>query len=303
MPEIFGAALMGGGSGPAYAAIGVTYPAGATCTCSYGGKTLTAKDTSGRDLFLVPTAGQWLVKATSQTQEAEDTVSITTQGQVASVTLAFFSATIQVTFPTDCTSVTCTKGDTVLSVPSGELSKGGYTFSVHEAGEWTVSCTDGTNTASKAVSITAEGQSESVTLSYELVAFLNGVTDPAVGGWTGGTVTSNVLRFNPGGGSSGSVRSNNELELRGFTKITFHVKNLTSQDSSLSKVGISSNNTNDSNFITSATMPTGGGAWSTSDVTKVIDITSVDSGYIKIYGKSSNSTAMLQLDIDKILLE
>ena len=81
---IYGAALMGGGSGPAFAAIGAIYPVGAVCTCSYNGQTLTAKDTSGRALFLVPSAGQWLVKATNGGQEVEDTVSITTQGQVAS---------------------------------------------------------------------------------------------------------------------------------------------------------------------------------------------------------------------------
>lgn len=89
MPEIFGAALMGGGSGRAYAAIGAIYPAGATCTCSYGGKTIAAKDTSGRALFLVPSAGQWLVKATNGGREVEDTVSITTQGQVETVTLTY----------------------------------------------------------------------------------------------------------------------------------------------------------------------------------------------------------------------
>lgn len=86
---IYGAALMGGGSGPAFAAIGAIYPVGAVCTCSYNGQTLTAKDTSGRALFLVPSAGQWLVKATNGGQEVEDTVSITTQGQVASVTLRY----------------------------------------------------------------------------------------------------------------------------------------------------------------------------------------------------------------------
>lgn len=302
MPDIFGTSISAGGSGQVYAAIGVIYPAGVTCTCSYGGKTLTAKDTSGRALFLVPTAGQWLVKATSQTQEAEDTVSITTQGQVASVTLAFFAATIICVFPTDCTSVTCTKDSTALNVPSGSLPSGSYIFNVTEDGEWVLYATNGEREKSITVNVTEE-IAYTVTLSFELMAFLNGTTDPAVGGWTGGTVTSSVLRFNPGGGSSGSVRSNNELDLRGFTKITFHVKRLDSQDSSSSKVGISSTNANDSSFITSATMPTGSGAWSTSDVTKVIDITSVDSGYIKIYGKSSNSSAMLQLDIDKILLE
>lgn len=91
---IYGAALMAGGSGPAFAAIGAIYPVGAVCTCSYNGQTLTAKDTSGRALFLVPSAGQWLVKATNGGQEVEDTVSITTQGQVASVTLSYWDGTI-----------------------------------------------------------------------------------------------------------------------------------------------------------------------------------------------------------------
>ena len=208
-------------------------------------------------------------------------------------------AIIGVTYPTGSVC-TCTDGTKTLTLKD---TSGLGIFLIPYAATWTVSCTDGTKTASKAVIITTEGQSESVTLTYELVAFLNGVTDPAVGGWTNGTVTGSVLRFNPGNGYSGRACSNNELDLRGFTKITFHVKDLTSQDNSLSKVGISSNNTNDSKFITSATMPTGGGAWSTSDVTKVIDITSVDSGYIKIYGSSSNSTASLHIDIDKILLE
>lgn len=78
MPEIFGAALMGGGSGPAYAAIGVTYPEGATCTCSLGSKTLTAPDTSGQALFIVPTAGQWVVTISQSGQEPKsETVAVT----------------------------------------------------------------------------------------------------------------------------------------------------------------------------------------------------------------------------------
>lgn len=217
-------------------------------------------------------------------------------------------AVIAVTYPEGSTCGITTDPSGFSDVIYAKDTSGYWLFTVPYAGNWYVASYTGDisnpdKITYKVVGITTEGQSESVTLSYELVAFLNGVTDPAVGGWTGGTITSNVLRFNPGGGYSGRVCSNNELDLRGFTKITFHVKKLDSQDNSSSKVGISSTNANNSSFITSATMPTGGGAWSTSDVTKVIDITSVDSGYIKIYGSSSNSTAMLKLDIDKILLE
>lgn len=187
MPEIFGAALMGGGSGPTFAAIGAIYPAGAICTCSYNGQTLTAKDTSGRALFLVPSAGQWLVKATNGGQEVEDTVSITTQGQVASVTLAFFSATIQATFPADCTSVVCTLGEIILSVPSGSLASGSYTFTVPSAGEWTLTATSSTATepATATVNVTEE-TSYTVILSFDTYLFKagtglgNGVTIDAL---------------------------------------------------------------------------------------------------------------------------
>lgn len=301
MPDIFGTSISAGGSGQVYAAIGVIYPAGATCTCSYGGKTLTAKDTSGRALFLVPTAGQWLVKATSQTQEAEDTVSITTQGQVASVTLAFFAATITCVFPTDCTSVTCTKDSTALNVPSGSLPSGSYIFNVTEDGEWVLYATNGEREKSITVNVTEE-IAYTVTLSFELMAFLNGTTDSAVGGWSGASVKGSVLIFNPGNGNSGSASSNNKLDLRSFTKITFHINKISSQDYSSSSVGIGAVKTGGS-FVASAAMPTGAGAYATTNVTKVIDITNVDSGYIKIYGSSSNSSAQLRLDIDKILLE
>jgi len=82
----------GGGSGSvgsAFAAIGVTYPAGSTCTCTNGTKTLKAKDTSGQALFLIPSAGTWTVKATNGTKTASKAVSITRQYQTASVTLLF----------------------------------------------------------------------------------------------------------------------------------------------------------------------------------------------------------------------
>ena len=72
-----------------YAVIGVTYPSGSTCTCTNGSKTLTAKDTSGKALFVIPYAGTWTVKAVSGSNTASKAVSITTDGQVATVALSF----------------------------------------------------------------------------------------------------------------------------------------------------------------------------------------------------------------------
>lgn len=79
----------GGGGGDTYAFIVVTYPAGSTCTCAKGGKTLTAKDTSGTWAFQVPEAGTWTVTSTDGTNTASTTVVIDTEGQSESVELLY----------------------------------------------------------------------------------------------------------------------------------------------------------------------------------------------------------------------
>ena len=72
-----------------YAVISVTYPSGSTCTCTNGSKTLKAKDTSGKAMFIIPTKGTWTVKAVKGSQSASKAVSITAEGQVATVELAY----------------------------------------------------------------------------------------------------------------------------------------------------------------------------------------------------------------------
>lgn len=72
-----------------YAVISVTYPSGSTCTCTNGSKTLTAKDTTGKALFVIPSAGTWTVKAVKGSQSASKAVKITAEGQVATVTLSY----------------------------------------------------------------------------------------------------------------------------------------------------------------------------------------------------------------------
>ena len=72
------------GGGIPYAVIGVTYPSGSVCTCTNGTLTLTAKGTGGKAIFVIPSAGTWTVKA----------VSITAEGQAATVTLVYWDGTI-----------------------------------------------------------------------------------------------------------------------------------------------------------------------------------------------------------------
>lgn len=79
----------GGGTSKAYAAIGVSYPEGSTCTCTDGAKTLKLKNTSGQGIFLIPYAATWTVTAVSGSKSTSKTVSITAGGQVETVTLTF----------------------------------------------------------------------------------------------------------------------------------------------------------------------------------------------------------------------
>lgn len=77
------------GGGTPYAVIGVTYPSGSVCTCTNGTLTLTAKDTTGRALFVIPYAGTWTVKAVNGNKSKSKAVSITAEGQAETVTLMF----------------------------------------------------------------------------------------------------------------------------------------------------------------------------------------------------------------------
>lgn len=71
-------------------------------------------------------------------------------------------AFIIVTYPAG-SICTASDGTTTLTAPD---TSGSWVCNVPNAGTWTVSCTDGTDTASANVSITTEGQREEVALSY-----------------------------------------------------------------------------------------------------------------------------------------
>lgn len=64
------------GGAKAFAVIGVTYPAGSTCTCTEGSKTLKLKDTSGQGFFLIPYAGTWTVTATDGTNTKSESITV-----------------------------------------------------------------------------------------------------------------------------------------------------------------------------------------------------------------------------------
>ena len=71
------------------ARINVTYPAGSTCTITNGSQTYTAPNTTGTWNCDVDSTGSWTVTATSGSQTASSVVSITSDGQNASVSLSY----------------------------------------------------------------------------------------------------------------------------------------------------------------------------------------------------------------------
>lgn len=109
------------------ATIHITYPAGSTCKVTNGTTTLTAPNTSGTWACVVPNAGTWTVTATKGSLSKSSDVSITTNGQSASVTLSYtlnlFDSGNQYTSTTGGWSVTSGYGDvgsSVINLYTGE---------------------------------------------------------------------------------------------------------------------------------------------------------------------------------------
>jgi hypothetical protein len=102
-------------------------------------------------------------------------------------------ACIGVTYPSGSTC-TCTNGTKTLKAKG---TSGTAIFNVPSTGTWTVTATNGNKTASKSVSVTAEGQTEKVNLT-ELELYKNGTkgvtfTDKPGSSNTGaGTITWNT---------------------------------------------------------------------------------------------------------------
>ena len=184
-----------GASGGSGGTLTVTAPANVTVTVSKGGKTKTKNSgTSGVVVFKGLASGTWTVTITGDGKTAQKNVVVTTD---YSTMIAFFSATINITYPAGSTC-TCSDGTTTLSAPD---TSGTWACVVPNAGTWTLSCTDGTDSTSEAVTITTDGQSVSVALSYFLWLYKDGDTCDAVsGGWSspewGGNDFSKVVTFN-----------------------------------------------------------------------------------------------------------
>lgn len=172
----------GGGSGGTLTVTGI---AGHTVTVTKDGKTYTRTFNSGGvAVFKGLSTGTWTVTMSGNGQTATRTVTITAD---YSLTIAYFSATIKVTYPAKSKCVIKnSSGTQVASNTNTGTSAKTWTATVNAKGTYTVTATatDGSGkTKSTTVSITSDGQSASVTLIYELILFDGGDKTGVTGGW------------------------------------------------------------------------------------------------------------------------
>lgn len=216
--------------------------AGATLTVtSSGAGTITVSNTSlgksysksvtagGSAVFKGLATGTWTVKLSNGTQTSTKTITITSD---YSTSIAYFSATISITYPAKSTCVVKNSGGTtVASNTNTGTSAKTWTATVNAKGTYTVTATatDGSGkTKSTTISITTDGQSKSVTLTYELILFDGGDNTSVTGGWKGQGVTptvSNVLSFSitntdEAFPKAASVHTKNKIDLSKYNKLT-----------------------------------------------------------------------------------
>ena len=222
----------GGGSG---GTLTVTAPANVTVTVSKDGKTKTKNSgTSGVVVFKGLASGTWTLTITDGPQTSSKPVVVTAD---YSTVIAFFAATINITYPAGSTC-TCSDGTTTISAPD---TSGTWTCIVPNAGTWTVAATDGVENTSESVSITTDGQIVAIELSYLLWLYKSGNTYNAVtGGWsvskhssTGGSfdgvltlnADSMLLSTEVWGGSVGYANAftNNSIDLTGVNTLKFKI--------------------------------------------------------------------------------
>ena len=204
---------VGSGSG---GTLTVTAPANVTVTITKDGKTKTKNaGISGVVVFKGLASGTWTLTITDGSQTSSKPVVVTAD---YSTVIAFFAATINITYPAGSTC-TCSDGTTTLSAPD---TSGTWTCIVPNAGTWTVTATDGDKSKSADVVITADGQIESITLQYVTYLFKDGETyDSLTGGWEGTVNTEKqALQLYAAAEKTAGVWTKNKIDLTKFSTVS-----------------------------------------------------------------------------------
>lgn len=169
-PVINGVTVIGDKASEAYGLLRpylvVTSEAGSTITISKGGETITATQKSGSTTQweVCPTSyGTWTVSSDLPDADIATTTIVIDAVKMYAITVEHITATITATYQEGATCV-CKKGTTVYTATSNP-----QTFTVRSIGNWTVETVYDGITKSVTVPITADEQTESVTLEYATI--------------------------------------------------------------------------------------------------------------------------------------
>ncbi|MCM1334000.1 MAG: DUF6273 domain-containing protein [Bacteroides sp.] len=139
----------------------VSVSSGAVVKATKGSRTVSGTaSSSGSCVLNLPEAGTWTVTATLNGQTS-DTKTVNVVDSY-SVSLTFYTATINVTAPSGAT-VTLKKGGTTVQ---SKTSTGTVSFTVGETGTYTVEATQNGQTASGTVNVVSSTTSYSLTLAF-----------------------------------------------------------------------------------------------------------------------------------------
>ena len=160
----------GSGGGLNKSVLIVTVPAGSTVTATLGPQIKTAQEKNGEAWLRNLDVGEWNLKLTKDDQTATTTYNIEEFG-VYRTSMAFFAATIKITYPGGSTC-TCSKDHRTYTAPD---TSGKWDCVVDSAGDWTVKITaDGEDPVSEVVSISEDGETKSIELAYTPYIFKEG---------------------------------------------------------------------------------------------------------------------------------
>lgn len=220
-----------GGGGGTGAVLTVTAPAGATVTLSKDGKTKTkVAGADGVAVFNGLRGGVWMLTITDGSQTNQKPVSIKTD---YTTEIIFFSATIHVIYPAGSVC-TATDGATTITAPD---TGGTWDCRVPNAGNWAVSCTNGTITSSRDIAVSESGQTAYAELAYIQYLYHEGNEFAAVtGGWTGSNLTKNADNLYLKG-SGVYCQTENGVSTLGYTTAVFEAMSQSTSSSGKTYVG------------------------------------------------------------------
>jgi hypothetical protein len=151
------------------------------------------------------------------------------------------------------------------------------------------------------VSITAEGQVETVTLMFKLYLFTSGegVVDdwtPLYGGYTNAAVTSEKMTLNGGEdfyySSTAAVTSNNAIDLSGYSKLVVDVQtNKAATDNVYAWVGVSATKFTRGSETSTISISNSAAYTKISTTTRYeieVDIANINTGYVFVASNGTN---------------